>query len=163
MKEADVTEPCWGQCGLKAENERLKAERDEARASRDELAEENARLKAGRDSSRAWREGAMLAGHGQPMPDIAERHRGRSSGEIAAFEMGFAFIHNSAVAIEMARRIDVVARRASTTEASRDELARALKGLHDDIAEYARINNLGGFDNHWMKAARAALATLEAK
>lgn len=44
---------------------------------------------------------------------------------------------------------------------SHDELLAALKGLHDDIAEYARINNLGGFDNHWMKAARAAIAKAE--
>ena len=44
---------------------------------------------------------------------------------------------------------------------SHEALVAALKGLHDDIAEYARINNLGGFDNHWMKAARAALTLAE--
>ena len=38
-------------------------------------------------------------------------------------------------------------------------LTEALQGLHDDVADYARINNLGGFDNHWMKAARAALSS----
>lgn len=37
------------------------------------------------------------------------------------------------------------------------ELRAALELLHDNIAEYARINNLGGFDNHDMKMARAAL------
>ncbi len=37
------------------------------------------------------------------------------------------------------------------------DLLGALKGLHDDIAEYARINQLGGWDNHWMRAARAAI------
>ena len=38
------------------------------------------------------------------------------------------------------------------------ELLEALKQLHDHIAEYARINNLGGFDNHCMRQARAAIA-----
>lgn len=37
------------------------------------------------------------------------------------------------------------------------ELEAALQGLHDDCAEYGRVNNIGGFNNHWMKAARAAL------
>lgn len=41
--------------------------------------------------------------------------------------------------------------------AAAPDLLAALKGLHDDIAEYAHINRLGGFDNHWMKAARAAI------
>jgi len=43
-------------------------------------------------------------------------------------------------------------------KAERDRLREALQGLHDDCADYQRINNLGGYDNHWMKAARAALA-----
>ena len=42
-------------------------------------------------------------------------------------------------------------------EASK-RLVDALRQLHDDIAEYAKINNLGGFNNHAMQAARAALA-----
>lgn len=37
-------------------------------------------------------------------------------------------------------------------------LETALRGLHDDVAEYQQINNLGGYDNHWMITARAALA-----
>jgi hypothetical protein len=37
-------------------------------------------------------------------------------------------------------------------------LYEALQQLHDNIAEYARINNLGGFDNQDMREARAALA-----
>ena len=41
-----------------------------------------------------------------------------------------------------------------------DELAEALKGLHDDNVDYLRLNHLGGYDNHWLKAARAALARL---
>jgi hypothetical protein len=39
-----------------------------------------------------------------------------------------------------------------------EPLVEALQMLHDDIADYARINNLGGFQNHAMKLARAALA-----
>ena len=42
--------------------------------------------------------------------------------------------------------------------AAAPDLLQALQLLHDDIAEYARINNLGGFDNHAMKLARAAIA-----
>jgi hypothetical protein len=40
----------------------------------------------------------------------------------------------------------------------RDALRFALQGLHDDVADYQRINHLGGYDNHWMKIARDALA-----
>jgi hypothetical protein len=42
-----------------------------------------------------------------------------------------------------------------------DELAEALRGLHDDNVDYLRLNHLGGYDNHWLKVARAALARLE--
>jgi hypothetical protein len=42
--------------------------------------------------------------------------------------------------------------------AAAPELYDALQLLHDNIAEYAKINNLGGFNNHDMKFARAALA-----
>jgi hypothetical protein len=38
------------------------------------------------------------------------------------------------------------------------ELEAALRGLYNDQADYLTINKLGGMDNHWMKAARAALA-----
>jgi len=38
-----------------------------------------------------------------------------------------------------------------------DALIAALQSLHDNIAEYARINNLAGFDNQDMQQARAAL------
>ena len=44
-----------------------------------------------------------------------------------------------------------------------ERLRSALRGLHDDIVEYQRINHLGGYDNHWMLAARAALAATESK
>ena len=44
-----------------------------------------------------------------------------------------------------------------------ERMRGALRGLHDDIVEYQRINHLGGYDNHWMLAAREALAATEAK
>ena len=37
------------------------------------------------------------------------------------------------------------------------EAAAALRGLHDDVDEYRRINNLGGHDNHWLVCARKVL------
>ena len=38
-----------------------------------------------------------------------------------------------------------------------DELRFVLKGLYEDILEYQTINHLGGYNNHWMKAARKVL------
>lgn len=38
------------------------------------------------------------------------------------------------------------------------QLAFALKGLYEDQVDYLKLNNLGGMDNHWMRAARIALA-----
>jgi hypothetical protein len=43
--------------------------------------------------------------------------------------------------------------------AAAPDLLAALQGLHDDVADYIKLNNLGGYDNHWMLAARAAIAT----
>ena len=42
--------------------------------------------------------------------------------------------------------------------AAAPELLEALENLHANIAEYARINNLGGFGNQDMQQARAAIA-----
>ena len=67
----------------------------------------------------------------------------------------------------MSRDIDVVTitgteyddllDRITALEAERDALREGLKGLYEDVLEYQRINNLGGYDNHWMKIARALL------
>lgn len=38
------------------------------------------------------------------------------------------------------------------------QLAFALKGLYEDQVDYLKLNNLGGMNNHWMRAARIALA-----
>ena len=46
---------------------------------------------------------------------------------------------------------------ARTLERENAALRSALQGLHDDNADYLMLNKLGGYDNHWMKAARAAL------
>lgn len=47
------------------------------------------------------------------------------------------------------------------------ELARqlhfALRGLYEDQVDYLKLNNLGGMDNHWMRAARIALADYASK
>jgi hypothetical protein len=40
----------------------------------------------------------------------------------------------------------------------RDALLAALQGLYADQVDYLTLNHLGGLDNHWMKAARAAIA-----
>ena len=37
-------------------------------------------------------------------------------------------------------------------------LREALQLLHDNLAEYQRLNHLGGYDNQDMQQARAALA-----
>jgi len=42
-------------------------------------------------------------------------------------------------------------------EAEVKRLRDALQGLHDDVAEYQSINNLGGYNNHWMVIAHKAL------
>jgi hypothetical protein len=49
--------------------------------------------------------------------------------------------------------------RVAELEAEREALRAALRMLHDDVAEYQRINHLGGYDNHVMRVARAALDT----
>ena len=56
-----------------------------------------------------------------------------------------------------------LARERDEARAEVERLRSALRGLHDDIVEYQRINHLGGYDNHWMLAAREALAATEAK
>jgi hypothetical protein len=37
----------------------------------------------------------------------------------------------------------------------------ALRGLYDDNVDYLVTNNLGGLDNHWMRATRIALVGYE--
>jgi hypothetical protein len=44
-----------------------------------------------------------------------------------------------------------------------DALLNALRLLHDNLAEYQRLNNLGGYDNHDMVAARDAIAKAEGR
>lgn len=38
-----------------------------------------------------------------------------------------------------------------------ERLRVALQGLYDDVDDYQRINNLSGYNNHWMVIARKAL------
>lgn len=46
-------------------------------------------------------------------------------------------------------------------ERDRSALLEALIFLHANQAEYQRINNIGGYDNHDMRMARAAIAKAE--
>lgn len=41
--------------------------------------------------------------------------------------------------------------------AAAPDLLEALKGLHDDIMDYIRLNSLGAENNHWLVQARAAI------
>lgn len=43
------------------------------------------------------------------------------------------------------------------------DLLAALRLLHDNLAEYQRINNLGGYDNQDMQIALAAIAKAEGR
>ena len=53
---------------------------------------------------------------------------------------------------------DYVKRRADMDLiAAAPDLLNALSGLYADHVDYLTLNKLGGMDNHWMKAARAAL------
>lgn len=42
--------------------------------------------------------------------------------------------------------------------AAAPDLLEALSGLHADVMDYIRLNNLGGENNHWLVIARAAIA-----
>lgn len=45
--------------------------------------------------------------------------------------------------------------------AAAPDLLAALKLLHDNLAEYQQLNHLGGYDNHDMQMARAAISKAE--
>lgn len=47
--------------------------------------------------------------------------------------------------------------RAEAADARAERLRVALQGLHDDVDDYQRVNNLSGHNNHWMVIARKAL------
>lgn len=44
-----------------------------------------------------------------------------------------------------------------------DAVAAVLLGLYEDNVDYLRLNNLGGYDNHWLKAAREVLGMTAAQ
>lgn len=48
-----------------------------------------------------------------------------------------------------------------TLVAALKEMEEALKLLHDNLAEYQTLNNLGGYDNHDMRQARIALSRMD--
>ena len=49
-------------------------------------------------------------------------------------------------------------KRIAELQAHINVLREALENLHDDIAEYQKLNNIGGYENQCMKQARQALA-----
>lgn len=49
-------------------------------------------------------------------------------------------------------------RRNAQLIAAAPDLLTALQRLHDETADYIRLNNLGGMDNRAMQLARAAMA-----
>jgi len=71
--------------------------------------------------------------------------------------------HRDRALTAMYQRVDVITQERDEARAEVERMRGALRGLHDDIVEYQRINHLGGYDNHWMLAAREALAATEAK
>ena len=71
--------------------------------------------------------------------------------------------HRDRALTGMYQLADVIIQERDEAIAEVERLRSALRGLHDDIVEYQRINHLGGYDNHWMLAARAALAAAEPK
>lgn len=71
----------------------------------------------------------------------AEARAERLEGEVAAWKTNFNNV--SEAYMETCRE--------------RDRLRAALRGLHDDVDDYQRVNNLSGHNNHWMVIARKAL------
>ena len=81
----------------------------------------------------------------------------------AQFVSHFGWQVHADFARTLERELATATRERDEARAEVERMRGALRGLHDDIVEYQRINHLGGYDNHWMLAAREALAATEAK
>ena len=68
----------------------------------------------------------------------------------------------SEIAIALAQ-LDRLISRNDELQAHINVLREALENLHDDIAEYQKLNNIGGYENQCMKQARQALASTPAQ
>ena len=94
--------------------------------------------------------------------ELCRAQRERDGARAIANDRDAMVDHRDRALTAMYQRVDVITQERDKARAEVERLRSALRGLHDDIVEYQRINHLGGYDNHWMLAARAALATTEA-
>ena len=95
--------------------------------------------------------------------ELATATRERDEARAIANDRDAMVDHRDRALTAMYQRVDVITQERDEARAEVERLRSALRGLHDDIVEYQRINHLGGYDNHWMLAARAALAATESK
>ena len=95
--------------------------------------------------------------------ELATATRERDEARAIANDRDAMVDHRDRALTAMYQRVDVITQERDEARAEVERLRSALRGLHDDIVEYQRINHLGGYDNHWMLAARAALAATEVK
>ena len=95
--------------------------------------------------------------------ELATATRERDEARAIANDRDAMVDHRDRALTAMYQRVDVITQERDEVIAEVERLRSALRGLHDDIVEYQRINHLGGYDNHWMLAARAALAATESK
>ena len=99
----------------------------------------------------------------QAAMELATATRERDEARAIANDRDAMVDHRDRALTAMYQRVDVITQERDEAIAEVERLRSALRGLHDDIVEYQRINHLGGYDNHWMLAARAALAAAEPK
>ena len=99
----------------------------------------------------------------QAAMELATATRERDEARAIANDRDAMVDHRDRALTAMYQRVDVITQERDEALAEVERLRSALRGLHDDIVEYQRINHLGGYDNHWMLAARAALAATESK
>ena len=89
--------------------------------------------------------------------ELATATRERDEARAIANDRDAMVDHRDRALTAMYQRVDVITQERDEARAEIERLRSALRGLHDDIVEYQRINHLGGYDNHWMRAARAIL------
>jgi hypothetical protein len=93
--------------------------------------------------------------------DMEEKSDTPRTDAAAQFVSHFGWQVHADFARDLERELATATRERDEARAEVERMRGALRGLHDDIVEYQRINHLGGYDNHWMLAARAALAATE--
>ncbi len=135
----------------------LARERDEARALNVEWAKKAETWLATPEAAQ------RLQSYRDLGQQVAEAQNERDEARAIANDRDAMVDHRDRALTAMYQRVDVITQERDEAIAEVERLRSALRGLHDDIVEYQRINHLGGYDNHWMLAARAALAATESK